>query len=62
MRLEETEVKSDEAKTPNDPAEGADFYWERESMVFTASFHLRRGYCCKADVVTARTNALTHEK
>src|SRR5438309_89971 len=26
--------------------EGEDFYWEGAAMVFTASYHLRRGYCC----------------
>jgi hypothetical protein len=50
--------------------EGVDFYFEGAAMVFTASYHLRRGYCCesgcrhcpfgfekeaRADVSTART-------
>ncbi|HEX8458116.1 MAG TPA: DUF5522 domain-containing protein [Pyrinomonadaceae bacterium] len=26
--------------------EGEDFYWEGESVVFTARFLARRGYCC----------------
>lgn len=26
--------------------EGEDFYWEGAALVFTARFHLRRGYCC----------------
>ncbi len=29
--------------------EGEDYYWEKGLMVFTALFHLRRGYCCKND-------------
>ncbi|MFL6211918.1 MAG: DUF5522 domain-containing protein [Pyrinomonadaceae bacterium] len=28
--------------------EGEDFYWEGADMVFTARFHLRRGYCCES--------------
>ncbi|HEX9917866.1 MAG TPA: DUF5522 domain-containing protein, partial [Pyrinomonadaceae bacterium] len=27
--------------------EGEDFYWEGAALVFTASFLLRRGYCCR---------------
>lgn len=26
-----------------------DFYYEGPYMVFTASYHLRRGYCCNSD-------------
>jgi hypothetical protein len=28
------------------PKEGEDFYWEGPYMVFTAAWHLKRGYCC----------------
>jgi Family of unknown function (DUF5522) len=28
------------------PREGEDFYWEGPYMVFTAAWHLKRGYCC----------------
>ncbi|HYY42770.1 MAG TPA: DUF5522 domain-containing protein [Pyrinomonadaceae bacterium] len=28
--------------------EGEDFYREGAAMVFTARFHLRRGYCCES--------------
>jgi hypothetical protein len=28
------------------PQEGEDFYWEGPYMVFTAAWHLKRGYCC----------------
>jgi len=34
----------------NSPAslvEGEDYYWEGEAMVFTARYHLQRGYCCE---------------
>jgi hypothetical protein len=26
-----------------------DFYYEGPYMVFTASYHLKRGYCCNSD-------------
>ncbi len=26
--------------------EGVDYYFEGPYMVFTAAYHLRRGYCC----------------
>ena len=29
--------------------EGEDYYWEGAAMVFTARFHLRRGYCCESN-------------
>ncbi len=29
--------------------EGEDYYWEQAKMVFTARFHLRRGYCCESN-------------
>ncbi|MBA2339877.1 MAG: hypothetical protein H0V88_05750 [Pyrinomonadaceae bacterium] len=28
--------------------EGEDYYWEGAAMVFTARFHLKRGYCCQS--------------
>ena len=28
--------------------EGEDFYWEGAALVFTARYHLRRGYCCES--------------
>ncbi len=31
---------------PESLVEGEDFYWEGEALVFTAHYHLRRGYCC----------------
>ncbi len=26
--------------------EGVDYYWDGPYMVFTAAYHLKRGYCC----------------
>jgi hypothetical protein len=33
-------------KSHNEPDK--DFYWENGLMVFTAAYHLKRGYCCKS--------------
>jgi hypothetical protein len=33
--------------SPAPLVEGEDYYWEGEAMVFTAHYHLRRGYCCE---------------
>jgi 2-iminoacetate synthase ThiH len=30
------------------PVEGEDFYREGAYVVFTARYHLRRGYCCES--------------
>jgi hypothetical protein len=28
--------------------EGVDYYWDGPFMVFTAEYHLKRGYCCQS--------------
>ena len=41
-------MRSEEAR-PNRPlVEGEDFYREGAYVVFTARYHLRRGYCCES--------------
>jgi hypothetical protein len=35
-------------KTRPAPVEGEDFYREGAYVVFTAAYHLRRGYCCES--------------
>jgi len=32
----------------NQLLEGEDFYFENGLMVFTAKYHLKRGYCCES--------------
>ena len=32
--------------SPHPLTEGEDFYLEGATLVFTAQYHLRRGYCC----------------
>lgn len=36
---------TDPANAPA-PLEPEDFYYENGLVVFTAAYHLRRGYCC----------------
>jgi hypothetical protein len=33
---------------PLPPKEGEDYYYEGPYMVFTARYHLKRGYCCNS--------------
>jgi hypothetical protein len=45
---------SAEDDTPKDQSEVApviedDFYYEGPYVVFTASYHLKRGFCCESD-------------
>jgi len=34
---------------PDEPLPSEDFYMEGPYLVFTAAYHLRRGYCCNSD-------------
>jgi hypothetical protein len=41
-----------EQKADDPPAEDLrpeDFYYEGPYLVFTAAYHLKRGYCCNSD-------------
>jgi hypothetical protein len=33
---------------PGELEEGVDYYVERGFVVFTAAYHLKRGYCCES--------------
>jgi hypothetical protein len=45
------EGKTEEGKTETPPEElrPEDIYYEGPYLVFTAAYHLRRGYCCNSD-------------
>jgi hypothetical protein len=46
---EPTSVESGaERKIEPAPLEAEDFYYENGLMVFTAAYHLKRGYCCNS--------------
>jgi hypothetical protein len=38
-----------EAALPAEPLRPEDFYMDGPYLVFTAAYHLRRGYCCNSD-------------
>jgi hypothetical protein len=40
--------KPGEASLANEPLRPEDFYMEGPYLVFTAAYHLRRGYCCNS--------------
>ncbi|CAN5591746.1 hypothetical protein BH10ACI4_BH10ACI4_32430 [soil metagenome] len=46
-----TQRASEEKSEPESSGELAaeDFYYEGPYMVFTAAYHLKRGYCCNSD-------------
>jgi hypothetical protein len=39
-------VSRNENDEPNSVLEPEDYYFENGLMVFTAAYHLKRGYCC----------------
>ena len=41
--------KPAEAPAAREPLRPEDFYTEGSYIVFTAAYHLRRGYCCNSD-------------
>ena len=43
-----TAQPSDSSATPPAPLQPDDFYYENGLVVFTASYHLKRGYCCNS--------------
>jgi Family of unknown function (DUF5522) len=43
QRLEETSEPTSSELCPED------FYYEGPYLVFTAAYHLKRGYCCNSD-------------
>jgi Family of unknown function (DUF5522) len=48
-----TNVKCNGMSNPSDEnaplAEGVDYYLENGLLVFTAAYHLKRGYCCHSN-------------
>jgi Family of unknown function (DUF5522) len=41
--------KSGEPALTSEPLRTEDFYMEGPYLVFTAAYHLRRGFCCNSD-------------
>ena len=42
------EQRPTESRIVPTPLEAEDFYYENGLMVFTAAYHLKRGYCCNS--------------
>jgi hypothetical protein len=42
-------VKEGEAPLADEPLGPEDFYMDGPWLVFTAAYHLRRGYCCNSN-------------
>ena len=47
-QLEDEECEPPSAAAPEQLAP-EDFYFDSPYMVFTATYHLKRGYCCNSD-------------
>jgi hypothetical protein len=45
---EEERASEDTGDLPSQLIEGVDYYLEGSTLVFTALYHLRRGYCCES--------------
>ena len=41
-------MSMDQERPSAAPLEPEDFYYEGPYLVFTAAYHLKRGYCCKS--------------
>jgi Family of unknown function (DUF5522) len=39
----------EKSKTSEEQLRPEDFYYEGPYLVFTAAYHLKRGYCCNSD-------------
>jgi hypothetical protein len=49
LPAEDLEVAPGERALPLEPLRPEDFYMDGPYLVFTAAYHLRRGYCCNSD-------------
>jgi Family of unknown function (DUF5522) len=45
----EQEPVATQKERGTDELSAEDFYYEGPYMVFTAAYHLKRGYCCNSD-------------
>lgn len=41
-------MESNDKPKEQNQTQQPDYYWENGLMVFTAAYHLKRGYCCKS--------------
>ena len=48
VKLDEEPTAKQKAEPANDELRPEDFYYEGPYLVFTAAYHLKRGYCCNS--------------
>jgi hypothetical protein len=48
VKLNEAPPAKQKGESQNDELRPEDFYYEGPYMVFTAAYHLKRGYCCNS--------------
>ena len=49
VKLDEDPPAKREVENQSGELSPEDFYYEGPYMVFTAAYHLKRGYCCNSD-------------
>ena len=49
VKLDEDATEKQEIGGQSNGLRPEDFYYEGPYMVFTAAYHLKRGYCCNSD-------------
>jgi hypothetical protein len=49
VKLDEDSAGKEKIEGQNNELRPEDFYYEGPYMVFTAAYHLKRGYCCNSD-------------
>jgi hypothetical protein len=49
VKLDEDATGKQKIESQSDELRPEDFYYEGPYMVFTAAYHLKRGYCCNSD-------------
>lgn len=48
VKLDEDPAAKQEMEPGSDELHAEDFYYEGPYLVFTAAYHLKRGYCCNS--------------
>jgi hypothetical protein len=49
VKLDEEPAANPKIEQGSDELRAEDFYYEGPYLVFTAAYHLKRGYCCNSD-------------
>jgi Family of unknown function (DUF5522) len=49
VKLDEEPTAKQKMEPGGEELRAEDFYYEGSYLVFTAAYHLKRGYCCNSD-------------